>query len=66
MDKEANTPLERQEHGCKSAGEAQFVISIEPAISEEAHQQGSEPGSEVWLYDLTKPGGALCERTLLA
>jgi len=52
MDKEADAPAERQEHGLKSAGEAQFVIFIEPAISEEAHQQGGEPGSEVWLHDL--------------
>jgi|TARA_B110000285_G_C15120609_1_gene616883 hypothetical protein len=66
MDKEADAPSERQEHGCKSAGEAQFVISIKPAISEEAHQQGSELGSEVWLHDLAKPGGAVCKRTLLA
>ena len=66
MDKEADTPSERQEHSCKSTGEAQFVIFIEPAISEEAHQQGGEPGSEVWLHDLAQPGGALCERTLPA
>lgn len=66
MDEEADASSERQEHGCGSAGEAQFVIFIEPAIPEEAHQQGGKSGSEVWLNDSAESGGALCERALSA